>query len=162
AWTAPREAHRACYTTPFLLEQPGKPAELIVASTPGMDAYDPETGRVIWHYSTQWADPKKNRRGTGAPGRTDRLLSFYGACAGRRLIGHGGEGGSGRYNIASKPGGTGELPQWAKAWDAAKQNPYVPSMLTKGEYLYWVHDDGRAVCAEVKTGRVLWEETIFG
>lgn len=149
-WTDVRPAHRACYTTPMLLEQPGKPTELVVASTNSIDGYDPATGKVVWHYTVNWADPKKKLRMIGAP-----------VIAGGMVICYAGEGGVGRYVVAVKPG-TGDVSSSAKVWDANKQNPYVPSMLAKGDHLYWVHDDGRAVCAEVKTGKVLWEETVFG
>ncbi len=151
AWAADRAAHRASYTTPFVLERPGQPAELIVASTTGVDAYDPDTGKVRWHYTMAWADPKKKLRMIAAPVFSGGLLVFTM-----------GEGGSGRYGVALKPGTSGELPASAKAWDKKKQVPYVPSMIARGDLLFWVHDDGRAVCAEAKTGNVLWEESIFG
>lgn len=151
AWSVKRPPERACYTTPFLLEQPGQPAVLLVASTNAIDGYDPASGKVVWHFTVNWANPKKKLRMIGAPVYADGLLVCYA-----------GEGGVGRYILAIKPGGSGDISSTAKVWDANKQSPYVPSMLVKGEHLYWVHDDGRAVCAELKTGKVLWEETLFG
>lgn len=151
AWSEERPANRACYTTPFLLEQPGQPAVLLIASTTGIDGYDPNTGKVVWHFTINWADPNKKLRMIGAPLYADGMLICYT-----------GEGGVGRYMLAIKPGGKGDISSTAKVWDINKQCPYVPSMLVKGEHLYWVHDDGRALCAELKTGKVLWEETLFG
>ncbi|HJZ56314.1 MAG TPA: PQQ-binding-like beta-propeller repeat protein [Gemmataceae bacterium] len=149
-WSVERPAHRACYTTPFLLEQPGKPIDLIVASTTGIDGYDPDTGKVNWHYTINWPDPKKLRM-IGGP-----------VFAGGLLVCSMGEGGNSRYIVALKPGGSGDITATAKAWEANKQCPYVPSMLSRGEHLFWLHDDGRAGCTELKTGKVVWEETLFG
>jgi outer membrane protein assembly factor BamB len=151
AWTDERPAHRACYTTPFLLEQPGQPAVLIVASTTRVDGYDPASGKSVWNFTINWPDPKKKLRMIGAP--------IY---AGGLLICYAGEGGTGRYMFAIKPSGTGDISATAKVWDANKNSPYVPSMLVKGEYLYWVHDDGRVGCTELKTGKNVWDETLFG
>ncbi|MBA4066710.1 MAG: hypothetical protein C0501_23990 [Isosphaera sp.] len=150
AWQKDRPAHRASYTTPQLLEQPGKPAELIVGSTTGVDSYDPQTGAVNWHYTIGWDTPKKLRM-IGCPVFAAGVLAFY--C---------GEGGAERYIVGLKPGGTGDVTKTAKAWDAKKQCPYVPSMLAKGDLMFWVHDTGRAGCLDAKTGAVLWDEVLFG
>lgn len=151
AWATDRPAHRACYTTPFLLEQPGQPAVLLVASTTAVDGYDPATGKDVWHFDVAWADPKKKLRMIGAPLYAGGLLVCY--C---------GEGGSGRYMFAIKPGGTGDISGKAKVWDANKNSPYVPSMLVRGAHLFWVHDDGRVGCTELRTGKTVWDETLFG
>ena len=100
-----RPAHRACYAVPFLYEPPGRPAELVVGSTTGIDAYDPDTGKVNWHYTITWPNPKKMLRMIGAPVAAGGLLVFY--C---------GEGGDSRYGVAVKPGGSGMT-----AWSMAHQ-----------------------------------------
>ena len=150
AWTADRPAHRASYTTPFLLEQAGKPPVLVVGSTTGIDAYEPDTGKVAWHFTIAWPGMQKLRM-IGCPVSVGGLLVFYM-----------GEGGNSRYMIAIKPEGSGDISKNAKVWDVNKQCPYVPSMLARGDLLFWVHDDGRVGCTEAKTGTSIWEETLFG
>jgi outer membrane protein assembly factor BamB len=141
-----RPAHRACYAVPYLYEPAGKPAELIVGSTTGVDSYDPDTGKVNWHYTLA-----TKLRMIGTPVLASGLLVFY--C---------GEGGDSRYGIALKPGGAGDVTGTAKAWEMKKSLPYVPSMLTKDGLLFWVHDNGLACCADAKTGEMFWEERLFG
>ncbi len=148
-WQAEREGHLASYTTPQLLERAGKPVQLIVASTTGVDSYNPDTGSVNWHYTISWPDAKKLRM-IGCPVFVDDLIVCYT-----------GEGGNSRYMVAIKPESSGDISNTAKVWDVKKQCPYVPSMLTRDGNLFWIHDDGRAGCTEAKTGKVLWEETLF-
>ena len=150
SWSVERKAHRASYTTPFLLEQPGKPAQLVVASTTGIDALDPNTGAVGWHYSINWPTTKMLRM-VGGP-----------VYAGGKLIAYTGEGGNDRYIVALDPSGKGDITKTAKAWDRTKQCPYVPCMLARGEMLFWVDDNGRAFGADAKSGKVLWDSVLFG
>lgn len=149
AWSAPRKPERACYTTPMVLEQPGKPGAVVVFSTHEIDSYDPDTGKVNWHYSIE----SNKLRAVGTP-----------VLAGDLLIGYFGEGGGtgSRYAVAVKADGTGDVTGTAKAWDKRKDTPYVPSLLVKGDYLYWVYDKGGVVyCAEAKTGKVVWNQQIL-
>ena len=46
-------------------------------------------------------------------------------------------------------------------WEKKKDTPYVPGPLLKGEHLYWITDAGIAMCAELKTGKVVWSERAF-
>src|SRR5260370_11031761 len=41
-WQAPRDAFRACYSAPFILEKPDAEPELIVTSTKGIRSYRPD------------------------------------------------------------------------------------------------------------------------
>lgn len=156
AWQKERAANRACYPTPFLLELPGQPVSLVVASTTGIDGYSPESGSVLWHYTIKWPspDPKKQLRMIGAPVYTAGLL-----------IGNTGNGGSDRYSLAIKPGGTGDVSATAKVWETRSNKatgPYVPSVLGKGDYLYWADENGFAGCTEAKTGKQEWYERVVG
>ena len=61
----PREAIRACYTAPFLLEKPGQAPELIVTSSSAITSYEPETGKSNWYFTWNWAnDPLRTIAGT--------------------------------------------------------------------------------------------------
>lgn len=145
-WTAPRKFERACYATPFVLDRPGKPTEIVLCSTHQLTAYEPATGRVIWDYQFEWAAGKMPLRTIAAPVVVgDSIISFFG------------DGGGNRYAVAVNP--SGGTP--SKLWEARKDTPYVPCPIARGDHLYWITDKGFAVCAEAKTGKIVWNERVF-
>jgi outer membrane protein assembly factor BamB len=149
-WAAKRKGHRACYTVPMIAEKAGKP-ELIVGSTTTIDSYDPKTGKSNWTYTVQWEKAGiKPLRAIGQP-----------VLAGGQVVTYFGEGGSGRYMVAVKDGGRGDVTATAKAWDLTKGTPYVPGLIVRDDHLYWVTDDGLAACADAKTGRTKWTERVL-
>jgi outer membrane protein assembly factor BamB len=151
AWVAKREhfQNRACYATPFVLERRGQPAELIVASTMGVTGYDPETGAENWQYELTF------------PGRPLRVVSSPFPAEGGLVVVSCGDGSGERKTFAIRPGGKdGTRP--SLAWDStkAKEMPYVPGFLSRGEHLYWVNDYGFAGCTAAKTGEILWKKQL--
>lgn len=149
-WKAKREAHRASYTTPFVIEHDGKAAELIVGSTTTVDSYDPLKGGVNWEYKLPWGDNGKPLRSIGQP-----------VFAGGNVIVYTGEGGSGRLMVAVKDDGKGDVGKDGLAWKLTKETPYVPGVLVKEDYLYWVTDDGMGGCADAKSGKVKWTDRVL-
>jgi len=147
AWSAPRKPERACYATPLILERAGKPAELLVGSTHQLTSYDPATGKVNWDYPFVWASGKMPLRAIAAP-----------IVAGNTITCFFGDGGGSRYAVAVDPS-KGSSP--TMLWEARKDTPYVPCPVARGEHLFWITDKGFAVCAEVKTGKIVWNERVF-
>jgi outer membrane protein assembly factor BamB len=148
-WAAKRKGHRACYTVPLVLDRGGKP-EVVVGSTTSVDGYDPDTGKPNWSYTVPWAKGDKMLRAIGQP-----------VVAAGRVVTYFGEGGSGRYMVAVKAGGSGDVTRTGKAWELTKGTPYVPGLLTHRDHLYWVGDDGMGACADAKTGEVKWSERVL-
>jgi outer membrane protein assembly factor BamB len=143
-WSADRKPHRACYSTPFLLEQPGKPDTLVLGTTTELTGYDPMTGKVLWAYAIPWPAGMMPLRIVGSPTYADGLI----VCTF-------GDGGGKRYAAAIDP--NGKTP--TKVWDhRTGPIPYVPCTLVKDGLLFWVHDKGTANCIESKTGKLLWGE----
>ncbi len=146
AWQAPRRAFRACYSTPFVLELPGRPPELIVSSTAGITSYDPRTGTPHWDY--EWHFSGMALRTVGSPLYHDGLL-----------IANSGDGGGARHTIAIRPpeadGKAASL-----VWEKTRTFPYVPTMLIWGDHLYFVNDLGLASCCEAKTGKEVWTQRL--
>lgn len=145
-WIAPRKHVRACYSTPFLLERTGKPAELILGTTTAVTSYEPATGKVNWEYPIVWPKGEMPLRVIGHPVYAGGLLVVY--C---------GDGGGSRYMAAIDP----DKKAPAKVWDLKKDTPYVPCVLVKGDRLFWIGDNGVATCAEAKTGKAVWTGTVF-
>src|SRR5262249_52765634 len=73
-----------------------------------------------------------------------------------------GDGSGARHMIAVKLGGKGDVSKTALAWENTKSFPYVPTMLTLGDHIYFVNDGGIAACHEAKTGKELWKERLGG
>jgi outer membrane protein assembly factor BamB len=146
-WQAARPAFRACYSVPCLLEKPGQPTQLIVASTAGITSYNPSNGSVNWKYS--WTFTGMALRTVACPVCTDGLV-----------FANSGDGSGARHLIAVKSGGTGDVSATNLAWEWRKNRPfpYVPTMLTWGDHLYFVNDRGDAGCVVAKTGDVVWTE----
>jgi outer membrane protein assembly factor BamB len=148
-WESPRKAFRACYSTPLVLENPGQPPELIVASTAGVTSYDPQTGSEKWSYT--WTFDRETLRTVGSPVFAQGLI-FVSS----------GNGGGDRHAIAVKAGGKGDVTSSALAWESKRIFPYVPTMLTRGEHLYYVNDLGIAGCHVARTGATVWNERLGG
>jgi outer membrane protein assembly factor BamB len=145
-WFMDRKSYRASYSTPFLLERPGKKPEIILGTTTAITSYSPETGKVNWEYAIVWPKGDMPLRVVGHPVYAAGLLIIYA-----------GDGGGSRYMAAIDP----EQKTPTKTWELKKDTPYVPCLLTKGEQLFWIGDKGIATCAEAKTGKSVWAERVF-
>ncbi len=145
-WKLPREAFRACYSEPFILEKPGTAPELIVTSTTSIASYNPDTGAQNWSWNN-WNFKGMPLRTVGSTLYHDGML-FSGA----------GDGGGPRQMCAIALGGAGKNAQPKSLWNNAKDFPYVPCLLARGEHIYFVNDAGFAGCYEAKTGKRIWFE----
>jgi outer membrane protein assembly factor BamB len=148
-WQAQREAFRACYSSPFLLERSAVAPELVVASTGGITAYDPDNGRTNWHWN--WTFDGMPLRTTGSPIFAHRMIF---ACSG--------DGGGDRHMVAVQLEGNGHGTRPVLAWENKKAFPYVPTLLARGEHLYFVNDKGIAGCYVARTGEPVWSERLQG
>ena len=148
-WVQERKHVRACYSSPFLLKRDNAPLELILGTTTAMTSYEPATGKVNWNYDIVWPKGKMPLRVIAAPVYVSGLLVMAS-----------GDGGGSRYMIAVDP--SQATP--AKVWELSKEVPYVPCLLTKGDLLFWIGDNGGsfACCADAKTGKVLFNERLPG
>jgi outer membrane protein assembly factor BamB len=145
-WIADRKHHRASYSTPFLLQRPGKPVELILGTTTALTSYEPATGKVNWEYVIPWPAGQMPLRVVGHPVYAAGLLVIYT-----------GDGGGSRYMAGIDP----DRKTPAKVWELKKETPYVPCVLVKDNRLFWIHDKGRATCADARTGKAVWSESVF-
>lgn len=145
AWEKSRTGFRSCFATPIVMEQPDSAPHVIVASTAAVTAYDPKDGKVIWNH--EWKFEKSPLRTVGGPVVHEGIVF---ATAG--------DGGGDRSMIALKPDGKGGA---TKVWGKTKGTPYVPSILVSGGLIFWLSDkENVAVCADAKTGNILWSERL--
>ena len=147
-WQAERPAYRACYSAPFLLERPGRPAELVVVSTMAVTGYDPHKGTQLWNWT--WVFSSK------MPLRTIASPIYHNGL----LYCTSGDGGGDRHAVAIQLQGDGAKTEPKLAWQNKKELPYVPSPLVHGDRLYFVNDKGFVGCFDAKTGEHVWFERL--
>lgn len=110
--------------------------EIIVSSSRRIDAYDPQTGDILWFCSGNTAEVIP----TPAVGH-----GLIYCCSGRR-----------GPTIAVRPGGSGDVTATHVAWKIAEDSPFVPSPLLLGDYLYTINDMlSVASCHNAKTGELV-------
>jgi outer membrane protein assembly factor BamB len=146
-WERPRAAVRACYSVPFLLENPGKAPELIVTSTTAITSYEPESGKPNWNWT--WPFLNDPLRTIAATVHANGLLL---ACSG--------DGSGERMMVAVAMNGQGKEARPDKLWSNTKEFPYVTCPLIRGDHVYFVNDLGLAGCYQVKTGKRVWFERL--
>lgn len=149
AWKAPRPPFKASYSTPLLLERNGSGPELLTVSTAGVAGYDPDTGSELWKWT--WTSNDKQLRTVGSPIVTEGMV-FFG----------GGNGPGDRHSVGVRIDGKGDVTGTNLAWETRQLFPYVPCLLSKGEHLYFVNDEGIAACTVARTGQVTWKQRVPG
>jgi outer membrane protein assembly factor BamB len=147
AWQKKREPYRACYSTPFILENGKARPQLIVASTAGITSYNPQDGAENWNWT--WSFDRMALRTVGSPVAGDGMI-FIGS----------GDGSGARHLVAVKAGGKGDVTRTNLVWQKKRDTPYVPSMLVRGDYLFTVNDMGIGACYEAKSGKKIWSERV--
>ena len=134
---------REAYNTPILIESGGK-QELVMAMQGSVFSLDPASGAKLWTC------------------RTD--ITWYmvpSVVAENDIVGCLG-GRSGIASLAIKLGGKGEVTASHRLWTTTKGSN-VPSPILHDGHLYWINDTlGIAYCADVKTGKLVYEERVTG
>ena len=134
-WRTPRKV-QVSWATPLLVRT-AKRAELITSGSEAVIAYDPATGKELWHHkgveSNAIPSPVANNE-----------MVFISAGSPVKIA------------MAITLGGTGDLAD-AVVWKYAKGTAYVPSPILYGDYLYLTTDRGILTCLDARTGEVKYE-----
>jgi outer membrane protein assembly factor BamB len=138
-----RKPFDQAYTTPLVISVGGRD-QLISIGAYRATAYDPGTGREIWH--VRYDDGFSN-----VP---------------RPVFGHGlvyiATGFQVPSLLAVRVGGTGDVTDTHVAWSLSRGAPYTPSPLLVGDELYIINDLGIATCVDARTGKVHWQQRVGG
>ncbi len=146
-WQVPRHGKNATYSTPCVLQRPGRPAELIFTNWQhGITAVEAPTGKVAWEISA--FEPNKQERAIASP-----------VVAGDLVLGTCGFVTAQKHLVAVRPEGSGAVKE---VWRLEKAVSYLPTPLVKGERVFLCSERGVASCLDVKTGEVLWQERLDG
>jgi outer membrane protein assembly factor BamB len=135
-WRESREA-KTGWGTPIVIRA-GERDELIVSSQHQVDAYDPESGKLLWTV------------------RGNKFEVIPTPVVGHDLV----FASSGRAGptLAIRPGGTGDVTDTHVVWTSPKGSPFVPSPILVGDYLYMMNDILSIVTSyEAKTGKLAFQ-----
>jgi outer membrane protein assembly factor BamB len=146
-WKTPRSAgakRTFSFCTPLAIEIQGQ-IQVVLPGSGYVGAYNPANGEELW----------KVRYGEGYS-----VVPRPVYAEGVLLIGTG-------YDTPSllgiRPAGiAGDATDTAIVWRIAKGAPNTPSAIASGGHVYFVSDAGIASCAEIATGKVLWNERLGG
>lgn len=134
---------RKAFCTPLVIEVDGR-ALLISPAAHRLFAYDPATGKELWHveYSPGFSNVPRPLFGHG-------LLYI---CTGYMKP----------QLWAIRPEGEGDVTKTNVVWKVTQHVPANPSPLLVGDELYLVSDAGIATCLDAKTGEELWRQRFGG
>lgn len=141
----PTDAPAECadsYTTP-VLHRTEAGVEMIVMGGQILDAYDPATGRRLWHL-----DGLVGNRVIPSP-VVARGAVF--ATQGMR-----------RDLLAVRLGGRGELSRKDVVWKCEQGTSDSPTPVVWGNLLFMVSNNGVARCLDAETGRLYWKQRLKG
>jgi len=141
-WKVDRPTGVTSYSTPAIVPAP-QGEELIVNSSVGVEAYEPATGRPLWHFTEANSFP------IPVAMYHDGLIYL---SRGYR---------SGPY-AAIRPGGRGDIAKTNVVWHMATGAPYISSLVHYDGLLYMAGDVGVITCIDAKTGQSVWRERLGG
>jgi outer membrane protein assembly factor BamB len=141
-WKVDRPRGTISYSTPVVVPDPKGP-ELIVNSSVGIEAYDPSTGRALWHFNepNQFPIP---------------VAMFH---SGVIYLSRGYR--SGPY-AAIRPGGRGDISNTHVLWHVPTGAPYISSLVYYDGLIYMAGDVGVITCVDARTGERVWRERLGG
>jgi outer membrane protein assembly factor BamB len=141
-WKADRGKDVISYSTPVIVEGPAG-AELVINTSEGVEAHNPETGERLW----QFVEPNRFPIPVASPHQGTLYLT-----RGYR---------SGPY-MAIKTGGRGDVSKTHVAWHVPTGAPYVPSAVHYNGVFYMAGENGIVNAIDAATGERLWQERIGG
>ncbi|MCA9044622.1 MAG: PQQ-binding-like beta-propeller repeat protein [Planctomycetaceae bacterium] len=145
-WKTDRETEPAkgfSFCTPLILDVNGQP-QAICPGSEAVFAYDPQTGKEIWHcnYPGGYSVTPRPIFGSG--------LVFV--CTG--------------YDkpklLAIDPTGKGDVTETHLRWETDKAAPHAPSLIHADGLVYLVSDRGIASCLDARSGEEIWQHRIGG
>jgi outer membrane protein assembly factor BamB len=141
-WKVDRGTGRVSHSTPLVVRRP-EGDELLVNSSERIDAYDPATGKALWHTGSA--------RQTPIPSAVFQDGLIY-LSRGYRNSDY----------MAIRPGGRGDVTASHVVWQMPSGASYVPSILYYDGLLYMTNEVGIVTCADARTGERVWRHRLGG
>ena len=141
-WKVDRGSDRVSHSTPVVIAGP-RGDELIVNSSVRIDAFDPASGKPLWHAGSD--------RQTPIPSAVFHDGTIFLARGYRNSD-----------ILALRPGGTGDVSTSHLRWRLANGGSYVPSIVQYQGLLYMTNEVGVVTCADAETGTAVWKHRLDG
>lgn len=148
AWRTPRDTV-STWGTPALYT--GGERDELVANGPVIRAYDPSTGKPLWSLGPS------SEVVVATPVIAHDLIFLTAGYPPVRPVYAVRPGGDGDISPA-RVGDTGPF----VAWSLDRGGTYIPTPLVYGDYLYLLHNDGRLICLQARTGKVVYRQRVGG
>ena len=141
-WKVDRPRGTTSYSTPVVVPAAQGP-ELVVNSSVGIEAYDPATGRALWHFN------EPNQFPIPVAMHHDGVI----------YLSRGYRSGP---SAAIRPGGRGDISKTHVVWHVPTGAPYISSLVYYEGLIYMAGDVGVVTCVDAKTGERVWRERLGG
>lgn len=140
-WKAEASSLELSYGTPLLVPLDDNRKELVIGVPYEVWALNPDTGKLNWY-----AETGLDGNIAPSPVAADGIVYIFG---GYRNTG----------SVAIRAGGKDNVTDTHVLW-SSKDASYVPSPVIHKGKLYWVSDQGIALCADAKTGETIYRERL--
>jgi outer membrane protein assembly factor BamB len=141
-WKVDRGRGRVSHSTPVVVPGPAGD-EMIVNSSERIDAFDPATGKLLWHAGSE--------RQTPIPSVVFDAGAIYTSRGYRNSD-----------ILAIRAGGRGDVTSSQLKWRMPNGGSYVPSILQYNGLLYMTNEVGVVTCADAATGQKVWQKRLEG
>jgi outer membrane protein assembly factor BamB len=143
-WRTTQSSTSGSYSTPLLMERPGRPTEMILTSNAhGFTSVNPRDGKVLWEVKGTFP-----QRCVASPVVAGELI--FATC---------GDGAGQRHGVAVRAGRQG--PE-AVAYTVPRGVPYVPTPVVYQGLLFLWGDGGVVTCVRADSGEQVWMERVGG
>jgi outer membrane protein assembly factor BamB len=141
-WKTERRGLYRSWSTPIVIPRGDNKRELVVNGQDAVRAYDPETGKPLWHLAgmTPWVTPSP----------------VFGQGL---IVAASGKNGP---TLAVRPGGMGDVSKTHLAWRHNTGGPYVCSPVLYRDEVYVIAEQGVLRCYAARTGKLAYQERLRG
>lgn len=134
---------RKAYSTPLIIDVDGQ-TQVVIPGSQWCAAYDPVAGRELWR-----VEHGEGFSVTPMPTLVDGKIIFSTGFMKPDLV-------------AVDPSGSGDVTDSHIVWRSSRGGPRMSSMISDGERLYSVSDDGILTALSVADGEMIYRERIGG
>jgi outer membrane protein assembly factor BamB len=131
------------WSTPLLVRAGGRD-ELVVSHQNRLAAYDPVNGKQLWICR-------------GLPDTAQPMPVFDEKTG--LIVASGGDMAGGTL-VAVRPGGSGDVTETHRVWRLTRLKGSIGTGVAQNGLLYFVSDDGFALCYDLAAGKKLWQKRL--
>jgi outer membrane protein assembly factor BamB len=129
------------WSTPIVIRVNGRD-EMVMNFPNRVAAFDPRTGKELW--TCKGLNPLVYTSPLWGDGVVVAMGGFNGS------------------SLALRPGGSGDITETNRLWQASRTKQRIGSGVISNGYVYILDEPGVAECIELATGKVVWERRLEG